>query len=235
MTAFDAHGDLGLLDPRADRGIQAKSSRAGVHADGVAGAVRSLEPYELLFVAGQRREWAYRVEEGAICVFREGTDGQREVVEFAVQGDTVGLGCLDIHFDSAEAVGCAKVRPVPFDDVHDTAIRDSRMRARLEKAVAREIAARRDAMVAAGQQAPLERVAALLAVISANNRREGREASVVPDALECGVVADLLGMSVPALASHLVELARRGLVEPSACGGLKLLDVAGLEAMAAKI
>ena len=73
---------------------------------------------------------------------------------------------------------------------------------------------------------------ALLAVISSNNRREGREPLLVPDALECGIVAEMLSMSVEALADNLVELARRGLVEPSPCGGLRLLDVATLEDMA---
>jgi CRP/FNR family transcriptional regulator len=227
MTAFEAAGELTLLEvPGEAASCQAAAARA------CSGQVLQLEPYELLFAAGQRRQWAYRIEEGAICVFRSHPDGPRDVVEFAAQGDLVGLGCLDRHFDNAEAVGCARVVLVALDDVHEMARHDERILARLEQAIAREIELRRDSMVAAGQRAPLERVAALLVVISSNNRREGREPSLVPDALECGIVADMLCMSLEALADNLVELARRGLVEPSSYGGLRLLDVATLEDMA---
>jgi CRP/FNR family transcriptional regulator len=227
MAAFDVAGELVLDAPVAPQSCQAAAS-----ACACAGEVLGLEPYELLFSAGQRREWAYRIEEGAICVFRLGPHGFRDVVEFAVQGDLVGLGCLDRHVDSAEAVDCARVSLVSLDEVHELARQDVRVRARLEQAISREIELRRDSMVAAGRRAPLERVAALLSVIYSNNCREGREPTLVPDTLECGIVADMLGMSVEALAGHLVELSRLGLVRPSACGGLRLLDVGKLEEMA---
>jgi CRP/FNR family transcriptional regulator len=226
MAAFDASVELLLLEAPAG----ASSCQAAARA--CAGGVQRLEPYELLFSAGQQRQWAYRIDEGAICVFRLRPDGLRDVVEFAVQGDLVGLGCLDRHIDSAEAVDCARVSLVSLDEVHALARHDARVRARLEQAIAREIELRRDSMVAAGRRAPLERVAALLAVIYNNNCREGREPTLVPDTLECGIVADMLGMSVEALAGHLVELSRRGLVRASACGGLRLLDVGKLEDMA---
>jgi len=78
---------------------------------------------------------------------------------------------------------------------------------------------------------PLARVAALLISISRNNSYEGRDPSVMPDALTSGFVADLLGIDISELATLLVELNRRGLVDT--CGStLKLKDMPALERLA---
>ena len=78
---------------------------------------------------------------------------------------------------------------------------------------------------------PLARIAALLISISRNNGYEGRDPSVMPDALTSGFVADLLGIDIDELATLLVDLNRRGLVET--CGStLKLKDIPALEGLA---
>ena len=78
---------------------------------------------------------------------------------------------------------------------------------------------------------PLARVAALLISISRNNSYEGRDPSIMPDALTSGFVADLLGIDIDELATLLVDLNRRGLVET--CGStLKLKDMPALERLA---
>ena len=51
--------------------------------------------------------------------------------------------------------------------------------------------------------------------------------------LECGVVADFLALSVERLASLLVQLERRGLIETCA-QGLHLTDIAALESLAGR-
>ncbi len=77
----------------------------------------------------------------------------------------------------------------------------------------------------------LARVAALLVSISHNNGYEGRDPMIVPDTLTSGFVADLLGTDVGGLAELLVELKRRGVID-SGHAGLKLKDIAALEALA---
>ena len=75
---------------------------------------------------------------------------------------------------------------------------------------------------------PLAKVAALLIAISQNNTYEGRDPSQVPDALSSGFVADLLGVDVETLASLLIDLRRRGLIEPGDDHTLRLKDLDGL-------
>jgi hypothetical protein len=73
------------------------------------------------------------------------------------------------------------------------------------------------------------RVAALLASISQNNAYEGRDPAIIPDTLTSGFVADLLGLSISALADALVQLERLGLIAQAEGGALKLLDRPALE------
>lgn len=73
------------------------------------------------------------------------------------------------------------------------------------------------------------RVAALLAAISQNNVYEGRDPAIIPDSLTSGFVADLLGLSISALADALVQLERLGLIAQAEGGTLKLLDRPGLD------
>ena len=72
------------------------------------------------------------------------------------------------------------------------------------------------------------RVAALLSSISHNNRYEGRDPAVIPDCFSSGFVADLLGLNVSHLSDALVELKRRGLVQPEG-SALRLTDLSALE------
>lgn len=79
---------------------------------------------------------------------------------------------------------------------------------------------------------PLGRVAALLLSISKNNQYEGRDPATIPDALRSGFVADLVGVDIATLAAVLVDLRRRGLVDASPDGTLRLNDADGLERLA---
>lgn len=82
---------------------------------------------------------------------------------------------------------------------------------------------------AAFRRAAVARTAALLIVISRNNSYEGRDPSIVCDDLTSGTVSGMLGLDVGVLASVLVDLQHRGLVEPAEAGRLRLTDIAALD------
>lgn len=91
---------------------------------------------------------------------------------------------------------------------------------------------RREAIALSNQHDPMARVAALLLSIAETNRYEGRDPRTVPKSLSSGFVADLLGMSVDALAHVLKEMEARGLIEPGGSSTLRLKDVDALAALA---
>ena len=68
-----------------------------------AGEVRTLAAGEVLFREGDPRNYVYRVETGALCLFKLRADGSENVIEFAFPGDLVGIGYLDSHATGAQA------------------------------------------------------------------------------------------------------------------------------------
>ena len=195
------------------------------------GELRALVPGEVLFRAGDARDHIYRVESGALCLYRCNRDGTRTVLEFAFPGDLIGLGYLDNHISDAQATMETSLCCLPRAALDPATADSPRMRGRLTAAIEREVAYLKDSLVAVGRPSPLQRIAALFVTLSRNNAYEGRQPDVITDSLTCGVVAGYLGMSVDQLAARLGELEARGLIEPCA-KGLRLLDLDALESLA---
>lgn len=183
-----------------------------------------------LFRAGDPRTHLYRVESGAICLYETRRTDRQSVIEFLFPGDYVGLGFLEKHHLSARALLDSTVTYVPIDALADVARSDPRAQAKLAMSVEREFEARRDELCNAGQRRPIERVAALLVTSAHTNVQQGRPAELIKDSWKCGVIADLLQLTLDDLSAILIELQRRGLIE-AAGEDLRLTDIAALEVM----
>ena len=223
---------LGLGAPIAAAPSTSGPSTSGPTTELRDETVRTLAPHALLFEAGRPRTRVFRIETGAVCSFRLFPDGRREVIEFAVAGDIVGLGGLDRHMWSAEAVTETRITCLPASVQDELVARDPAIRARLVRAIDRQLVVLRREMVDAGAKSPLVRVAAYLLAISGINASEGRDREFIGDDLQCGEVADLLGFDIDELAGHLSELVRRSLLAFCPPHGLRLLDVQALEQLA---
>jgi CRP/FNR family transcriptional regulator len=193
--------------------------------------IRTVHANEFLFRPGDPRTHVFRVETGAVCLYENRPTDRQLVVEFLFPGDFVGLGFLEKHCLSARALVQTTVRCLTIDAAAEIIREDQKAKAKLAAAVEREFEIRRDELHVAGQRQPLERVAALLVTSARTNVQQGRAAALIEDSWRCGVIADLLRLSLDDLSAILIELERRGLIE-TAAGGLRLLDIAALEALA---
>ncbi len=192
---------------------------------------RTLVAGEFLFREGDARDFIYRVERGAICLFKERTNGAREVLEFAFPGDFVGLGYLDNHISGAQATVDSRVDCVPRSALDPVLERSPDVKSRLSAAIDREVAFLKEAQVRAQHPKAIERIAALFVTLARCNSYEGRDPAVIADSLNCGVVAGYLDMSLDQLAEVLKELETRGLIAPSE-KGLQLKNIDALERLA---
>jgi CRP/FNR family transcriptional regulator len=172
------------------------------------------------------------VESGAICLYETRRTDRQAVIEFLFPGDYVGLGFLDKHHLSARAMLDSTVTCMPIDALAEVARSDPRAQAKLAQSVEREFEARRDELCgAAVQRHPIERVAALLVTSARTNVQQGRPAELIKDSWKCGVIADLLQLTLDDLTAILVDLQRRGLIA-AAGEDLLLVDIPALDAMA---
>jgi len=200
-------------------------------ATSVDGGHRTLTSGQILFREGESRTHIYRVEKGAVCLFKHRPDGTRDVLEFAFPGDLVGLGYVDHHLSGAQATMDTTLACMP----RAIAEPDPRVAPAgangLSAAIEREVAFLNEAQRRAKIAKPLGRIAALFVTLSRCNAYEGRDPTILTDSVSCGVVAGYLDMSVDDLSHWLSELADRRLVEP--CDrGLRLKNLAELERLA---
>jgi CRP/FNR family transcriptional regulator len=200
-------------------------------AETAGGAIRTVRANEFLFRPGDLRTHVFRVESGAICLYEGGRTDRKSVVEFLFPGDFAGLGFLEKHCLSARALLDSSVTCLTLDEAAEVIRDDPKAKGKLATAIEREFEIRREELRVAGQRQPIERVAALLVTSARTNVQQGRTADLVEGSWRCGVIADLLRLSLDGLTAILVEFERRGLVEATA-DGLRLKDIAALEALA---
>jgi CRP/FNR family transcriptional regulator len=199
-------------------------------AAAAASALQTLAANAYLFKAGDPRTHLYRVESGAICLYETRQSDRPSVIEFLFPGDYVGLGFLEKHHLNARALVPSTLTGHLIGTMPEVVRNDPRAQAKLAQSVEREFDARRDA-VCSRPSGPVERVAALLVTSARTNVQQGRQAEIIKDSWKCGVIADLLQLTLDDLTAALLDLEHRGLIK--AVGeDLQLTDIEALEAVA---
>ena len=187
----------------------------------------------IVFQPGDQRR-LYRVQSGAICHYSRTADGQHEIIEFAFPGDIVGLGYWPTHVSTAKAIVETSVCVITDADLDRALTNDNRLFFKLEDAGEREFDYLKNRSVNADPRAPIQRVANFLLALVSINVSEGREPVIVGDDVSSGCVAEQLKMTIDTLAKALLGLRRSGLVDVSD-KGLRILDIAALETLAASM
>ena len=127
-----------------------------------------------MFAEGDPTTHVFRVETGAVALYKVLADGRRQVVGFAYSGDLIGLGAQGEHVMNAQAIKPTRLRCLPIAMLHRTAARDAALGFKLYEALARELAATRDLMLTTGQRSAAERVVSFLLAFSRRSERNGQ-------------------------------------------------------------
>ena len=218
-----------IAGPTIDVDVSAEEERAPA-----ASLVRTLRPNEILFWEGDEKTCLYRVDSGTVALYEARWNERGAVIDFAFEGDFVGLGFLTTHACSARALGDTQLTCLPLEAQSSATENNPKAQLKLDEAIEREFEYRRACLVELSEQSPLKRVAAFLVSLSRINADEGRDPQLVGDQCPCGFIADLLGMSVETLGILLIELEELGFIEACPPAGLRLKDIAALEELASQ-
>jgi len=169
-------------------------------------SLRRVEEKELLFAEGDEITHVYRIETGAIALFRILADGRRQVMGFAYPGDMIGLGMEEEHQMNAQAVKPTRLRCLPVSSVHQTAAKDPMLGFKLYQALARELAATRDLMLTTGHRSAIERVAGFLLAFSRRNERNGKDRTTFELPMTRTDIGDFLGLTIETVSRTLTAL-----------------------------
>ena len=138
----------------------------------------------------------FRVETGAVALYKILVDGRRQVVGFAYPGDLVGLGAQGEYVMNAQAIKPTRLRCLAMATLTQSAARDPTFGFKLYEALARELAATRDLMLTTGQRSATERVVSFLLAFSRRSQRSGQDPSDFELPMTRADIGDFLG-SVP--------------------------------------
>jgi CRP/FNR family transcriptional regulator len=196
------------------------------------GQLRRVECKELLFAEGDVVSHVYRVETGALALYRVLPDGRRQVMGFAYPGEIVGLGIESAHAMNAQAVKPTRVRCLSMASLRQTIERDPTLGFRLYEATARELAATRDLMMTTGQRSACERVASFLMALARRNQRNGKDPSAIELPMTRADIGDFLGLTIETVSRTFSKFRALKLIELPQTNAVKLLNVERLRELA---
>jgi len=193
--------------------------------------LRRVEAKEFVFAEGDPATHVFRVETGAVALYRILADGRRQVVGFAYPGDLIGLGAQEEHVMNAQAIKPTRLRCLPTSALHHSAARDPTVGFRLYEALARELAATRDLMLTTGQRSATERVVSFLLAFSRRNTRSGQDPLEFELPMTRADIGDFLGLTIETVSRTFTKLKTRGLIQLPHSNRVRLIDTARLESL----
>jgi CRP/FNR family transcriptional regulator, anaerobic regulatory protein len=78
------------------------------------GIVRRVGPKAHLFTEGDAKTHVFKVASGAVCLYKVLADGRRQVIEFALEGDLIGLCSAPAEACNAQAMVSTRVKCLPL-------------------------------------------------------------------------------------------------------------------------
>ena len=207
-------------------------SAEGLDASLAQAHLRRLEAKEFLFAEGDPISHVYRIETGAIALYKVLADGRRQIMSFAYPGDIVGLGADEQHTINAQAVKPTRVRCLPIGSLRQCAASDPSLGFALYEAMAKELAATRDLMLTTGQRSAMERVASFLLAFSRRNQRQGKDAAVFELPMTRTDIGDFLGLTIETVSRTFTKLKLMHLIELTHSTAVRLTNIEELRRLA---
>ncbi len=163
-----------------------------------------------LYAQGDPARYCYRIVAGCVRTVKLMDDGRRQINEFLLPGDWLGVEALAEHDLAAEAVTAVTVRRYPRRALDQAAGHDCRVAHWLLGIASRQLRNARDRMVTLGRKSASERVAGFL--LEMVDRVPHESAGHVPLPMSRGDIADHLGLTIETVCRCLAQFRRDGTI-----------------------
>lgn len=189
-------------------------------------------PNESVFSQEEIAISCYNLLEGVLRLYKLLPDGRRQIVEFALPGDFLGLSVNDRHGVSADAIGSVVVCRFVRTSFSRFAENKPNLLRRINEFMTRDLGEAREQMVLLGRRSAEEKVAIFL--IKWRNRlaRIGPLSAITPLPMSRQDIADYLGLTIETVSRTFTKLEREGVIG-IVPGGIRLIDPQRAEALAA--
>ena len=191
---------------------------------------RRLEAKVHVFLAGDPRAYLYKLDSGVVCLYRIVVSGRRQVTGFAFAGDIFGMGALNRHVLSAQALRTTRVQSIPIGALGRLAGNDPRFGLKLYEAACLELASTQQTLLVIKRPA-LERLAGFLLVWAQRNGRNGDDPELLILPMTRADIGDFLGLTIETVSRMFSKLQAEGVIEIKQRGPIRVLDIGKLKAL----
>lgn len=164
-----------------------------------------------VFHEGDEAAYSYKVLAGAIRLSKMMSDGRRQIAEFALPGDFIGLDWLDHHAMTAEAISDATLVGYSKERLERLGEENADVRAELFSTLRHDLWAAQNHLVILGRQSAMERVAGFLLQMAARSRQQGGTVIDLPMARQD--IADYLGLTIETVCRMFTKLRMSGVID----------------------
>jgi CRP/FNR family transcriptional regulator, nitrogen fixation regulation protein len=178
---------------------------------------------------GDSADYCWRILSGWVRTVKLMEDGRRQVGEFLLPGDLIGLDDLGTHDFAAEAVTDVTLRRYPRRMVEALAESHSALARRLRVLALANLRRAHDRMVSLGRKTAMEKIGSFLLEMDRRSATPGRKMLDLP--MSRTDIADHLGLTVETVCRVLAHLKREGTVAIRRAG-VELQDRVSLRAVA---
>ena len=194
---------------------------------------KALQARDHLFFEGDARKTVYQIEIGAVSLYRTLADGRRQIFDFALSGDFVGLDNCTVQSCSAQALGLTRVRCMPAGFLKEAGRSDPQLGLQLYETVSEQLMAARDLLSTVGQRSAVERLAGLLVAMSRRNARNGEDQRLINLPMTRSDIADFLSLAIETVSRTFTRFRQDGLIELSHHTLVRIINLPALQGLTA--
>ena len=196
------------------------------------GSTRRIVNKGHLFAEGDANSNVYKVTSGAICLYKVLTDGRRQIIDFAFEGDLIGLGTSANQRCNAQAIAPTDLKCLPLAFLMKAAKQNATIALGLYEAISRELVATREHLQCVGKRGAAERLAIFLVMLSRRNLVRGEDALSIQLPMTRVDIADFLGLTIETVSRTFTKLKYQEMISIDRNTTIHLRDPIGLAQMA---
>ncbi|OHV78570.1 helix-turn-helix domain-containing protein [Ensifer sp. LCM 4579] len=171
-----------------------------------------------IYCDGERAGQVYRVEFGAVRVYRVLANGRRQILDFHLVGNWFGLQNEDFRRSSAEAIGATGIKSISLQETRF-------IWQGLVPVVLENYSSAQEHQLVIGRQSAIERVAAFLLEMS--NRAGGTcKFDLFMPRID---IADYLGLTIETVSRALTKLKSGSIIRLQGTRGVEIVNYRALQ------
>jgi CRP-like cAMP-binding protein len=174
------------------------------------GTISHFDRNSTIFSEGEDADYSYKVMNGAVRLSKMMSDGRRQIAEFALPGDFIGINWLEEHAMTAEALNDVTVVAYTRGRLERLGDENREIRAELFANLRHDLWAAQNHLVILGRQSALERVAGFLVQLMERSRNADKTRIDIPMTRQD--IADYLGLTIETVCRMLTKLKISGII-----------------------